>query len=62
MLRMKSTMKKRYTSDLLQQLLKIGLGIVKKISITSNTAKILSCRNIYGHYKMRKYHTVLNGP
>ena len=40
---------KRYTLDLLQQLLKIGLEIIKKISITSNTAKILSCRNICGH-------------
>ena len=33
----------------------------KKISTTSSTAKLLSYRNIYGHQKMRKYHTVLNG-
>ena len=36
---MKSTMKKRYILDLLQQLLKIGLQIIRKISTTSNTAK-----------------------
>ena len=41
--------KKRYITDLLQQLLKNGLEIIKKVSTTSNTAKILSCRNIYGH-------------
>ena len=35
--------------DLLQQLLKNGLEIIKNISSTSNKAKILSCRNIYGH-------------
>ena len=42
-------MKKRYISDLLLQILKNGLEIIKKISTTSNTAKILSCRNTYDH-------------
>ena len=40
---------KSYISDLLQQFLKNGLEIMKKISTTSNAAKMLSCRNIYGH-------------
>ena len=40
---------KIYISDLLQQLLKNGWEIIKKISTTSSTAKILICRNIYGH-------------
>ena len=52
---------KNYISDLLQQFLKNGLEIIKKISTTSSAGKILSCRKIYGHQKMRKYHTVLNG-
>ena len=40
---------KRYISDLLQQLLENSLEIIKKISTTSNTAKILSCQNLCGH-------------
>ena len=52
---------KSYISHLLQQFLKNGLEIIKKISTTSRSGKILSCRKIYGHQKMRKYHTVLNG-
>ena len=38
----KSAMKEGYISYLLQKLLKNGLETIKKISITSNTAKILS--------------------
>ena len=38
----KSTMKEGYISYLLQKLLKNGLETIKKISTTSNTAKILS--------------------
>ena len=34
---------KKYISDMLQQFLKNGLEIIKKISTTSNVAKILSC-------------------
>ena len=39
---------KKIFLDLLQRLLKNGLEIIKKISTTSNTAKILSYRNIHG--------------
>ena len=40
----KSTMKEGYISYLQQKLLKNGLETIKKISTTSNTAKILSCQ------------------
>ena len=49
MLKMKLMMKKSYISYLLQQLLKNGLEIIKKISTISNTTKMLSCQNIYDH-------------